>query len=646
LMLPLRSAIQKAKAGDKVFRVNDVPVRHEGRTRKVNLEVLPLKNLKERFYLVLFEETKDAQPGAQRPDSPGPDVEIREPAADSDWRRRVRELEQELVETRDYLQSVQEQYESANEQLQVSNEEITSANEELQSINEELETSKEELESSNEELITINEEMASRNAELNRLNTELHNLHTSIHTAIVVLGRDLVIRRFTPEAEKMFNLLASDIGHPFSRVGHNLDCPELEELLTSVLQSGHPAAREVQDKTGCWFDLRVRPYWTLERKIDGAVLILIDIDALKKAQQQSNESRDFANAIIEAVPPLLILDSELRVKGANASFYQYFQADPGQTEGRLIFELENRQWDIPELRTLLEEILPKNQTFTDYELSAQFDTIGNRTLLLNGRRVANLEIVVLSVIDITARKMAEDDARRAREALDQYASDLEGFSYALTHDMRAPLRAMQGFSSLVEQNEGDRLSPESRSYLQRIKRSANRLDELVKDSLSYTTAMREESPMHAIDICKLLADILETYPNLQLPDAEVSVDCEDVVVMGTQAGLTQCFSNLLGNAVKFVRPGQKAQVRVWSEERGDRVRLWVDDNGIGIPPEAHERIFEIFQRLHRDDVYTGTGIGLALVRKVVERMGGRIGVESEPGQGSRFWIDLAKGKLE
>jgi signal transduction histidine kinase len=151
-------------------------------------------------------------------------------------------------------------------------------------------------------------------------------------------------------------------------------------------------------------------------------------------------------------------------------------------------------------------------------------------------------------------------------------------------------------------------------------------------------------PLHRLDICQLLHGMLQTYPNLQSSEAEIHIDCDKVVVRGNEAGLTQCFSNLLGNAVKFVPPGGKPWVRVWAEDRGERVRVWVEDHGIGIPQDAHEKIFGMFQRLHRSDAYPGTGIGLALVRKVVLRMGGSVGVESAPGQGSRFWVELPKAQ--
>src|SRR5204863_8141457 len=212
--------------------------------------------------------------------------------------RRIAKLERELAEQRDYTQSLQEQHEAANEELQAANEEVTSANEELQSINEELETSKEELESANEELTTVNDEMVNRNAELNRSNADLNNLHASINMAILLLTRDLAIRRFTPLAGKLFNLLAGDVGRPLSNVRHNLDLPDLEPLLQEVIDTISERQLEVQDNEGRWYSLRVRPHLTLDNKIDGVVVALSDIDTLKRSEQEITVARDYAEAIL------------------------------------------------------------------------------------------------------------------------------------------------------------------------------------------------------------------------------------------------------------------------------------------------------------------------------------------------------------
>jgi PAS domain S-box-containing protein len=318
---------------------------------------------------------------------------------------------------RDYAQSIQEQHEAANEELQASNEEVQSANEELQSINEELETSKEELESANEELTTVNEEMANRHAELNRLHSDLVNIQTSAHQAIVLLGRDLTIRRFSVPAEKQLNLMASDVGRPFSHVRHNLAVSDLESLITEVIGSVRASEWEVQDKDGRWLSLRVRPYLTPDNRVDGAVLVLVDINDLKRSESAIAAAREYAENIIATMrEPLVVLDSGLRVESVNRAFYRMFGATPSETIGRFIYELGNHQFDIPELRALLEEILPQSHTVDDYLVERDFEQLGRRSMLLNARRMHSTAgspgRIVVAIEDVTARKRAEESQAR------------------------------------------------------------------------------------------------------------------------------------------------------------------------------------------------------------------------------------------
>ena len=304
LMLPLRSAINQAKRAKKTVRKENVRLHRNGKTRTVNLEVIPLKNLRERCFLILFEEAKEASGGRE---PPGPQPAPKGRSSSGEKTNRIAELETELSETREYLQAMQEQHEAANEELQAASEEAQSANEELQSVNEELETSKEELESANEELTTVNEEMTNRNVELNSLNSDLVNLQSSANLAIVLLGRDLTIRRFGPKAEKQFDLRVADLGRPIGHVRHHLVLGDatgtpldLEGLIAEVIAGEREQGREVRDKGGRWYSLRVRPYLTLDNQVDGAVMVLVDIDTLKRSEHAVRESEARYRAIFES----------------------------------------------------------------------------------------------------------------------------------------------------------------------------------------------------------------------------------------------------------------------------------------------------------------------------------------------------------
>lgn len=258
--------------------------------------------------------------------------------------------------------------------------------------------------------------------------------------------------------------------------------------------------------------------------------------------------------------------------------------------------------------------------------------------------------VVVVFRDITELVAARETLARGKAQLEhlvearttklrEMVTELQHISYAITHDMRAPLRAMGAFAEmLLEESVSARGSAQSKEYCRRILTAASRLDTLIRDALSFTRAVLQELPLLPVNLSILLRGIIDTYPNLHSDFADIEIDGNLPVVMGNESLLTQCFANLLGNAVKFVAPGVRPCVRIRAESNGTLVRISVQDNGIGIPKHAHSRLFGMFQKL--DNQYEGTGIGLAIVRKVAERMGGKVGVESDPGQGSCFWVEL------
>jgi PAS domain S-box-containing protein len=225
--------------------------------------------------------------------------------------------------------------------------------------------------------------------------------------------------------------------------------------------------------------------------------------------------------------------------------------------------------------------------------------------------------------------------------LRQTVSELETFSYTVSHDLRSPLRAMQGFAEAVIEDYGDKLDDQGRNYLSRIKNAAQRLDRLIQDMLSYTRISRQNAPPATIDVARFLQELIQHYPNLHSPAAEITVEGKIPLVLGNEASLTQVFGNLLGNATKFVPPGVVPQIRIWTEDLGERVRFWIADNGIGISAENHERIFQMFVQVDESHLYGGTGVGLAIVRKAVESMHGSVGLVPTD-QGSKFWVDLIK----
>ena len=320
LLVPVRNLLSKARKDGMPARKNGLSFRSNGGYRDVAIEVIPLRGAAHGSpnYLVLFEETEPADRKARLK------REEAEAAADEDEQQN---LKQELSATREYLQSVIEQQEAVNEELQSANEEIQSSNEELQSINEELETSKEEVQSSNEELSTVNEELNHRNAELSQTNNDLINLLASVQMAIVMVGADLRIRRLTPAAEKMLNLIPADVGRPVRDLNLNISLPDLARHLEEVIDTVTAREFEVLDKQDRWHLLRLRPYRTVDNVIDGAVITLIDIDSVRRDQEKL---RHQAELLDQAYEPILMWEIGGRIiywSKAAEELYGYSKAE-------------------------------------------------------------------------------------------------------------------------------------------------------------------------------------------------------------------------------------------------------------------------------------------------------------------------------
>lgn len=261
--------------------------------------------------------------------------------------------------------------------------------------------------------------------------------------------------------------------------------------------------------------------------------------------------------------------------------------------------------------------------------------------------------------DITERRRAEEELRRAKnelasmnEALEKRVEErtaslrevilqMEEFSYSVSHDLRGPVRAMQGYAQAMLEDYGERLDARGRDFLDRIIRGGERMDRLIQDVLTYSRLARSEVHLERISLQRLIPELLQQYVEAKDRKVEVTIRDRLLTVLAHEPSLIQAISNLLCNAVKFVAPGVTPKIQIWTERRGSKVRLWVEDNGIGIRPEHQRRLFGMFERVHQNRTYEGTGIGLAIVRKAVEKMGGNTGVQSDGISGSSFWIELA-----
>jgi two-component system CheB/CheR fusion protein len=363
LRIPLRTALHKAVTSHAQVVQKGISIRADGVGRSIDLTVEPIPELPDdSLYMIAFE---DAQTPRATTTTAVP--------FDASAGETIRHLESEL-------RAMQERAQAMFEELESSNEELKSANEEYQSTNEELETSGEEIQSSNEELETTNTERNRRIAEVDHANSDLQNLNNSTQIATIFLDGELRIRSFTPAAGSVFRLIAGDTGRPITDLAAQFaDGSGLIEDMREVLRTLAPRERETAGTHGEHYLARVLPYRTVHDVIDGVVVTFTDVTQLKHAEQLARDAKIFAESIVDTVRELLlVLDAELRVERANASFYKMFGVTPERTLHRSVFELRGRQWDIPELRQLLGAILPEKKSWTTSQSSWMFRQPGAR----------------------------------------------------------------------------------------------------------------------------------------------------------------------------------------------------------------------------------------------------------------------------
>ena len=368
--------VKRAAANMETQCAEGLLVRTNGQRQAINLTVTPLDTRRNPpQFLVVFQDV-DRPQKAESPTEPG----------DAQYRQRMKLLERELQNTRESHQVTIEKLESSNEEFKSINEELQSTNEELQSTNEELESSKEELQSMNEELTTVNVELRSKVDELAQAQGDMNNLLNSTQIATLFLDSGLNIRRFTKEAAKLINLRGSDVGRPLQDLTTRLEYDGLAADAQKVIDTLETIEREVKDKDGAWFRIRQMPYRTLENSIDGVVITFTNISELKAALERATAQQRYAENIVDTVrEPLLVLTGDLRVLSANRSFFNFFQCASQDIEGEKIYEMDKKQWKLPELRKLLEEIIPERTSFERFVVEHDFPRIGKKRMLLNAR---------------------------------------------------------------------------------------------------------------------------------------------------------------------------------------------------------------------------------------------------------------------
>ena len=401
LIIDLRATIHRALKENAAIRRDNIFLKYNGETLLVNIEVIPFRaeGGDQRLLLITFDHVKAHRPGHE---ADGHRLSKGQPKSNSrSFSLEVQQLRDELNSTKESLQAIIEEREAANEELKSANEEIQSSNEELQSTNEELETAKEELQSANEELTTVNEELANRNSELATVNNDLNNLLTSINIPIIIVDNGLRVRRVTAPGEKIFNLIATDVGRPLSNIKPNLDIPDLAPLIREVIETLSAREREVRDSDNRWHQLRIRPYRTLDNKIDGAVITLVEIDQMKRSLADLENVLKFANTILDSArEPILVVGEDLIVQQANRVFRERFKIARADLEHAHIHHLGDG-WKLPKLRTWLTEMNRKAQRTAELQLEHKFPFAGRLNLTFRAQRLAaeGHYVIVLTVCE-------------------------------------------------------------------------------------------------------------------------------------------------------------------------------------------------------------------------------------------------------
>ena len=519
LAMTLRASVAAAKKSGVSVRAAGVEVDQDEVARRCDLVVIPLLSAPagaEALYVVLFEEPSHRRPGAkERSRPPGRETRLE--------KGRVPRLEQELAATKEYLQNVIADHGRTNEELGSANEELVSGNEELQSMNEELETAKEELQSINEELTTVNDELHARNQEMNEVNSDLVNLLTTVDVPILILDSEHRIRRFTPKARSILNVVAGDVGRPFADLRPNIDVADLGRQIAEVIETVTVRESEVLDRDGHWHRLQIRPYKTTDNRIDGAVISLFDIDALKH--------------------------------------------------------------------------------------------------------------------HLTQVERANSDAARESHTKDDFLA-------TLSHELRTPLSSMLMRAQMLRQ--GGMEDAKVRRAGEALENGVRLQVQLIDDLLDVSRIISGKLTMsfHPVDVGSIVARAIDGLSGAALRKsmtvrADVAVGDATARVLADDVRLHQIFTNLLANAIKFTPAHGTITVSIALGQ--DTAVVKVRDTGIGIAPDFLPTIFNRFTQENTTSTraYGGLGLGLAIVRHLVELHHGTVVAESAgPDQGATFTVSL------
>ena len=503
--------------------------------------------------------------------------------------------------------------------------------------------------------------------------------------AIIAKDLDGTITSWNPAAARIFGYSEQEI---IGRSVYVLIPPEAhheEEDILARIRRGeriehHETVRRAKDGRRVDVSLTISPLKMEDGTVVGGSTIARDVTEKRRVESQQRALHELADTVnrAAALPEIYqgALQTIRRFHGADRAAILLFDADGVMrfvASDRLSEEYQravegHSPWtredsdakpvfigDIakagiePSLRSVIEREGIKALAFIP--LTYEKRLLGKVMVYFNAEHsftpeeLRPMETVASQVAFAIVRRRSADELEslvaERTASLQRAIEQMEEFSYSVSHDLRSPVRAMRGYAEALLTDYGPRLDEEGREILGRIQRNGLRMDQLIQDLLTYTRIARRDIKMDVVSLDRLVREVILHYPELSPDVSTIEILGPLPEVLAHEPSLMQVVSNLLSNAVKFVAPGTRPHIRVSSERSADRVRLWIQDNGIGIAPEYQHRLFGLFERVHTDRKFDGTGIGLAIVRKAVERMHGAVGVISNGVTGSRFWIELS-----
>ena len=557
------------------------------------------------------------------------------------------QLRNDLNGTRFHLQTLVEERDARNQELVSANEEIQSANEELQSTNEELETTKEELQSTNEELQTVNDELQQRNTTLEQTGNDLRNLLNSVSIPLLMLTSDMHIRQFTPPMQKLISVLPSDIGRPLSDIRLHLSIDNLEPLLKEVLDTLGTHESEVQDRYGRWYLLRIRPYRTSDNKIEGLVVVLVDIDQLRSSQQGLMEARDFARSVVESVPvPVVVLNKDCSIRTVNTAFRDLAQMRASELTGRDLPDLVHHLWGMERLGGLL-ATLATQDAGSSVTLEHEASTVEPKGLLLRATAVANDgdRVILITMEDITLRRQAELAMTRQNASLE---GEVESAARELDRTQQE-LRGLTGHLFTVQEEERQRVARELHDDVgQRLSLLNLLLNGLDVSELDEAASEKvNEARGHVEALSTDVRGMSHQLHPAILDDLGLSAALKALIrEFGSREGMPASY---LGRELPAIPPQPAAtaiyritqealrnvakhagitHVKVILERNGDNLHLEVKDLGFGFDTES------------KIDSDAATGLGMITMKERARLAHGTLVVESALGEGTTVTADI------